>query len=461
MKTDYRITRAAKYFLLLMFAAVFIPVQIACDGGNEAKGDSTGELPAVNLADLLDTDDLWGTGRQLGDALVAGAAGFEKNPGALAYFRFAYMAGVAGAEDAVSKVKEHAMSRAWPAPEELISDPLFAAKMLDDAQALYNLKKADPEAQWKELDSAYNGITGMDLPDLNERLAMNEDNATRYNYDAAGFFSEVDHEASICGFVTAYGLGETAGFTPATVLLSRFGHWWDEIPENADGEPDLLGLLDTYDVVTYPVALDLEYRSISDPLLYSAMAEILTAYRDALDIESIKDGVETLANKHRAVEQLCVMARLFRRMYAFTDDDEFLESAEGIMREIGPMCLSADSGLVLSYAYALTHVVEPALHVVIVGPSNDPAWAELARLSRERYEPRLALMPLDGKRDVELIEEIGYYATSKPSCFVCVDTNCFKPINDPDELENMFEKAYEDIKEARAERAEKTEDENE
>lgn len=58
-------------------------------------------------------------------------------------------------------------------------------------------------------------------------------------------------------------------------------------------------------------------------------------------------------------------------------------------------------------------------------------------------------MPLDSAGDAELIDEIGYYPTEEPRCFVCVDTDCFPPLAKPDELEALIEKAYKTMAEVR------------
>jgi hypothetical protein len=217
--------------------------------------------------------------------------------------------------------------------------------------------------------------------------------------------------------------------------------------------------METYDIVTYPYVLDILYRDTGDKDVYWAMEEILTAYVNAINVEGLKDRLNMLPDKGGALDQLCVLSRLFRRMYAFVDEDVFLEAAEGIMMAIGPMCLAGPEKLVVNYVYSLLLIEEPALHVIIIGRTTDSTWDEFIRISLDRYEPRLALMPLDTKNDMDLIERIEYPPMSETNCFVCIDANCFRPEKTVEKVLEVFDKAAEDLVENRQKKMKKlTED---
>ncbi len=441
-------------FIILAF------VTLGCGNGKPANGNDNANSkasPAPRLNELLDTGDLWLSARKMAEAMVEKPVGFTIEPGGLGFFRFAYSADIKGAIDAMNTTKELTKQRKWYTPDELIYDPLAAMYSFDDIIASYGMKLTDPVADWPAIDEAYGGISRDDLPAINEKFAT-KDGITQYAIDASGFFSAVDHQASLCGYVAANGLSETAGFEPSTILLARYSKWWVKKPEDGVPGTDFMELLGMYDVATYPAALDIAYRQTGDVLLYYAMADILGTYRDLIDYESLGTAIGTVPLKNRAVAQLCMLARLFRRMYAFTDDDGYLETAEGILTQIGPVCLKESTREWMMYTHSLLFATEPALHVVVVGPSDDPIWSQFAQLARDRYEPRLALMPLDNDRDADLIDEIGYYGTAAPSAIVCVDINCFSPIKDPAELEGLFQRGYEEIGKARTTRLEKLKD---
>jgi hypothetical protein len=425
------------------------------NGNDQPKGNNTGAT--VKLQGLLDTEDLWLSARELSAAICADADNYIELPGALGFFRFAYSSDIEGSPDALKAVKEAAKDMKWPVPEDLRKSPLLAVNAFDDAMASTGMKIFDAASHWAEIDSAYGGINRDDFTKINDHLQLKQAVA-QYNIDAAGFFTEVDHEASLCGYVAANNLAEVAGFEPATMLLAAYGDWWLDLPGEGDATvDDFLSLLVMYDIVTFPRALDIAYRQTNDVLLYHAMADILGTYKELIDIDGLGEAVGPIAHKERCLGQLCMLARLFRRMYAFTDVDGYFEAAEGILKQIGPACLAADANTAMMYTHSLLMVTEPALHVVIVGPMDDPNWSQFAHLARDRYEPRLAVMPLDNDRDTDLIDEIGYYGTETPTCFVCVDINCFSPIKDPQEVEGLFLRGYEEIGKMRVTKMKKLE----
>jgi hypothetical protein len=299
------------------------------------------------------------------------------------------------------------------------------------------------------------GITPDTIASANTAMASDETGDVLYGTEASGFYTAVDNQASICAYTALNSLETQAGFDPATILLNRFKNWSPVIPNDADGNPDMLGLIGAYDIATYPYVLDMLYLQTGKVPLYDTMSQILTAYSEGLQVEGLYSRIESIPDKNRTLKQLCMLAKLFRRMYGFTDDDIFIDAAEGIVKGIAPYGLTGEPPLKLAYLHALALVTEPALHIVVVGPSEKPEWGVFRQISADRYEPRLALMALDNKRDAELIEAIEYYPTDVPNCFVCIDTNCFQPIKDPNQLQGLFKKAYKTMAEDRDKKLEK------
>lgn len=447
------------YQLALFIALCLGTFILGCNSESEANNkDTDGEQRAdSHLQELLDTENLWYSSRQLSDVLVADADAYADVPGAYSFYRFAYTSEIDRAYNAF----EYTNLAGWPGPAVLVDDPLTAVSAMEDIYAEYGVMSILPEALWMKLINLYSELTSENIRDINARLAMTDDGSMQYSHDAAGFYSEVDHQAAICGYIIAHNLTQMSMIDPVAVLLARYENWRSEIPQDADGNADLIGLMETYDIVTYPYALDILYRETGDKAVYWAMDEILTSYLKALDVDGLYDRVKLLPNKERTLEQLCVLTRLFRRMYAFLDEEEFIETAEGILSEIGPLCLAGSDKLVVNYIYTLLLVEEPALHVIIIGPSEEPNWDEFSRITRERYEPRLALMPLDTDADADLLKKIEYPPRKMTSCFVCIDANCYKPVTTVEELMGVYEKAYEDLSENRAKKKKKLEEKGE
>jgi hypothetical protein len=449
-----------RYQLAILIASLLCAFILGCNNESEAQNGQENDAQMVEesnafLQDRLDTENLWLSSRELSDVLVANPDTYADTPGAYAFYRFAYAAQIERAVNAF----DNTVPSGWPAPEQLLDDPIAAVSALEDIYARTGVMEILPEALWMKLSSLYRELTNENLGDINSRMAMADDGPIQYSLDAAGFFSEVDHQAAICGYITAQKLADISMIDVKEILMARFENWWSEIPKDADGNADLIGLIETYDIVTYPYALDIFYRDSGDKAVYWAMEEILTAYAGALTVEGLYDRVSMLPDKENALEQLCVLSRLFRRMYAFVDEEVFIEASEGIMAEIGPLCLAGPDKLVVNYVYSLLLIEEPALHVIIIGPSDVPTWDEFSEISRDRYEPRLALMPLDTDNDTDLIERIEYPPMKKTSCFVCIDANCYSPVTTVEKLWETYDKAYEDLVENREKKMKKlTED---
>jgi len=423
---------------------------------NAANGTNKPVKGKVDFTKLFNKDDLWASNRALAEAAVNNADELKKAPGAMAYFKFLGLIEIPYADDVFPAKDAAATGVKWPNLKQLIDDPLSAMMTCDEALPMGKPKVADAAAQWTEFSTSYGApITAASMATANFAMASDETGKVLYGTEASGFYTAVDNQASICAYVAMNKLEAQAGFDPATILLNRFKNWSPEIPKDAEGNPDMLGLIGAYDIVTYPYVLDMLYLQTGRVPLYDAMSQILSAYSGGLQVEGLYNRIDTIADKNKTLNQLCMLARLFRRMYGFTDDDVFIEAAEGIVKGVAPYCLTGEPALKLAYLHALALVAEPALHIVIVGPSEKPEWRVFRQLSADRYDPRLAVMALDNKRDAELIEAIEYYATDVPNCFVCIDTNCFQPIKDPNELQGLFVKAYKTMAEDRAKKLEK------
>ncbi len=456
MRTDIRNHGSITVFIAMMILLLLPSIFIACTPNSNAKPindppAAAPDPPAVDLGSLFDQGNLWASSRRLDDAIVADPFQYAGLTGSVAYFRLLYMTDVTGANNALQLATGGDILRDWPQPAMLRDIPISLINTFDDILALESYKTADKATLWMNLSNAYGGITPAEMSGINEKLSQGE----------TGFYTKADYQASICGFIALYDAADIAGFSPSKVLLDRYNDWDRQnnrapaLPLGADGKPDMVALMEKYDIVSYPYVLDYLYRQTGDPDLYTAMSTILGKYRDAIDPELLNNRIESSKNKAQLVTELCVLARLMRRMNAFTDDDAYIEAAQGIITGIAAPGLSGPNTLKLPFLYSLALVMEPSLHIVVIGPSGDKRWSRFAEIARDRYEPRLALMPLDSKSDTAIIDEIGYYPTDEPKCFVCVDTDCFPPNGNPDEMEGLIDKAYKTMADVRAQEIER------
>ncbi|SDU21265.1 hypothetical protein SAMN05444156_2637 [Verrucomicrobium sp. GAS474] len=152
------------------------------------------------------------------------------------------------------------------------------------------------------------------------------------------------------------------------------------------------------------------------------------------------DGAEPAANS--------VAAGNLLRLHRLLGDEAYRERAEAIFRASRRILERAPEAAPRLMA-ALEEALSPALHLVIVGPSEtgDEGTRALLREARRLFLPQRTLLRfVPGEPIPEVFgRQAPFYASlrsldGKPTAFLCEDFACRLPTSDPVVLRNMLEK---------------------
>jgi uncharacterized protein YyaL (SSP411 family) len=91
----------------------------------------------------------------------------------------------------------------------------------------------------------------------------------------------------------------------------------------------------------------------------------------------------------------------------------------------------------VSPAAALTaaHLEGHPVQIVLVGPPRNESMLLLRHSGFFLFEPRRVMFTLNPGPDTKRLEKLGYPADADPALYVCVETLCSPPIQDPDKVE--------------------------
>ncbi|HWG59197.1 MAG TPA: thioredoxin domain-containing protein [Candidatus Acidoferrales bacterium] len=131
------------------------------------------------------------------------------------------------------------------------------------------------------------------------------------------------------------------------------------------------------------------------------------------------------------------------RLYAFT--------GERLYRDWAEKTLEAFAGRVPQYGiFAATYGLAALLHtrhaiqVVITGPPGDPKSAALERAANEVYRFGKAVLRVSPEQITSaslapaLRETLPHLNSAAPQALVCIETNCFPPVTEPEALKSLL-----------------------
>lgn len=93
-----------------------------------------------------------------------------------------------------------------------------------------------------------------------------------------------------------------------------------------------------------------------------------------------------------------------------------------------------DPEALAAFGLAAARLSRHPVQMVLLGKAGDPVLTDLRRESYFLFEPRRVLLSLDPQADAGRIQDLGYPAELAPVLFVCVESICSPPIQDPQAL---------------------------
>lgn len=177
--------------------------------------------------------------------------------------------------------------------------------------------------------------------------------------------------------------------------------------------------------------------------VYLARAEVLAEWVDEhltapggalFDRLRSVDSPGLLALPRVALDESAAMADVWLRLGAFTGDQRYRRRAGRLLA--GLRSLVDRYGLLAApVAAVLPRVVEPQLHIIVVGDRTAPETRALQRAAQRLDVPHRTLQVLDVDLDVERLVRDGFALDGPPQAFVCRGTTCLPPTTDPDQIE--------------------------
>jgi len=155
--------------------------------------------------------------------------------------------------------------------------------------------------------------------------------------------------------------------------------------------------------------------------------ELLRRFRDEGSASfGTGPGAPALALQARA-------ARILWETGTLCGDPQLTGQAGRVLEAIRDRALG-DPGALAAFGLAAARLSRHPVQMVLLGKAGDPVLTDLRRESYFLFEPRRVLLSLDPQADAGRIQDLGYPAELAPVLFVCVESICSPPIQDPQGL---------------------------
>lgn len=205
-----------------------------------------------------------------------------------------------------------------------------------------------------------------------------------------------------------------------------------------DGSPHVRGLLG--DQVWCARAALAAFSATADPGWLDRAADLIE-HADALYdgdaqvyLDRLKDPDDAgrLSEQTVSLEENALMARVLLDFAALSGQTAYADRAQAILRRYA-RDYQAQNLFAAGYAAAVLEVFEPPVDMNIVGPSRDPAAAELRTAALRIATPPLRVNPLDPAAQPQRASRLGYEPAGV-AAYLCRKDTCFARVVSPGEL---------------------------
>lgn len=144
-------------------------------------------------------------------------------------------------------------------------------------------------------------------------------------------------------------------------------------------------------------------------------------------------AVGDFAVRPRPFEENATAARFFLKLYGHTKDPVARKTAENTLLYLSDEAKLKDQGRFLgNYLMATEEFLNEPLHLLVMGPKDDPKAAALHKAALAYYAPYKILEWQDPKENPEITKT--YPAFDYPVIYVCGTNRCSSPIADAGDL---------------------------
>ncbi|MCE2405691.1 MAG: thioredoxin domain-containing protein [Dehalococcoidia bacterium] len=222
-------------------------------------------------------------------------------------------------------------------------------------------------------------------------------------------------------------------------LLEQVGHWplrHSYVPGDAGGIPALLidyaevvnALLDAHAETASPGYLEWA-RHLADE-----MVRRLSDHEGGgfFDLPEDPEAVGKLRFRDKPLGDNSAAARALVRLHNVTFEGEYREKARGALAALAPVCRRHREAAA-EYALALEAFMNPPVEVSVVGAPDRAETRKMLRAAATIPYPHTEVRSIDPE-DSDRLAQAGYPAAESPQAYVCLNTVCLAPIEDPEAL---------------------------
>ena len=190
----------------------------------------------------------------------------------------------------------------------------------------------------------------------------------------------------------------------------------------------VIALMDAYDRASSPRYLDEAKR------LAGEMRDIFWDKRGGgfFDVPGHPQALGILKVRDKPVSDNVPAIEALVRLFNSTLDEEYRETAETALSAFVPVYQEYREAAA-SYALAVHRFLYSPVEVTVVGAPGDADTRALVTAAANIPYPHTAIKYMDSG-DRERLADAGYWPSGEAQAYVCLETLCLAPVNDPETL---------------------------
>ena len=190
----------------------------------------------------------------------------------------------------------------------------------------------------------------------------------------------------------------------------------------------VIALMDAYDRASSPRYLDEAQR------LAGEMRDIFWDKHSGgfFDVPQDPQALGTLKVRDKPIIDNVPAIEALVRLFNSTLDEEYRKTADTAISAFVPVYQEYREAAA-SYALAVHRFLYSPVEVMVVGSPGDAATRALITAAANIPYPHIAIKYMDSG-DQERLAEAGYWPSSESQAYVCLETLCLAPVNDPETL---------------------------
>ncbi len=151
------------------------------------------------------------------------------------------------------------------------------------------------------------------------------------------------------------------------------------------------------------------------------------------DLPGSPDSLGALKVRIKPFAENAVASMALTCLFHLTGHEAYLKQSESVLNYLS-MVYGPYKHHAAPFALAMERFLQSPLHVTLVGNREYAQWGKLLQAAHLLKSTWKVVLPLDGAKDRERLQSLGYSPSEKPLAYLCIGKTCYSPVSRSEDL---------------------------